>query len=197
MAHSRYRVEDGKTCIDVRLKTSRQLFDLRDPSPFRERDLEPAAAEHLLTTVQEIPRRRPIKIVLHFSEESDPPLAPEIIKTAIRSHFEYERVLVHAKLRENLRLGWRFALLGASVLFAFLSLARVAGQVVPEGTLREALREGLTISGWVALWRPAEVLIYGWWPLLAHRGWINRVLATEVEVRSTPASLHPVKPPAA
>lgn len=180
LAH--YRIEDGKACIDIQLRSSRQLFDLRDPAPFRERDLEPAAAEHLLNTVRELPRRHPLKIVLFLSEEPEPPLDPSIIQAAIRAHFTYERDVIHGKLRENLHLGQRFALLGVTVLASFLTLAGLTTKL-PEGTLRETLHEGLTISGWVALWRPAEVLIYGWWPLLGDRAWIDKILATDVEVR--------------
>jgi len=27
------------------------------------------------------------------------------------------------------------------------------------------LGEGLVIGGWVAMWRPIEILLYDWWPL--------------------------------
>jgi len=26
-------------------------------------------------------------------------------------------------------------------------------------------REGLTIIGWVAMWRPIEIFLYDWWPI--------------------------------
>ena len=26
-------------------------------------------------------------------------------------------------------------------------------------------KEGLTIAGWVAMWRPLEIYLYEWWPL--------------------------------
>ena len=32
---ARYRVEDGRGCIDIYLHTAQQLFDGRDPAPFR------------------------------------------------------------------------------------------------------------------------------------------------------------------
>ena len=37
---SRYRIEGDQICIDIRLRSARQLFDGRDPAPFRERDLD-------------------------------------------------------------------------------------------------------------------------------------------------------------
>jgi len=27
------------------------------------------------------------------------------------------------------------------------------------------LKEGFTIAGWVAMWRPMEVYLYDWWPI--------------------------------
>ena len=59
----------------------------------------------------------------------------------------------------------------------------------------DILREGLVITGWVAMWRPIEVLLYDWWPLIQTRKHIVRILAAQVEVRaaertSTPGRKH-------
>ena len=52
---TRYRVEEGRSCIDLKVRHSRQLFDTRDPAPFRERDLDADAVEYLLAAAEEIP----------------------------------------------------------------------------------------------------------------------------------------------
>jgi hypothetical protein len=74
---TRYRVEEGRSCIDLKVRHSRQLFDTRDPAPFHERDLDEDAVEYLLAAAQEIPRNRPLAIVVTISEEPEPGLAPE------------------------------------------------------------------------------------------------------------------------
>jgi hypothetical protein len=28
------------------------------------------------------------------------------------------------------------------------------------------LRENLLVGGWVAMWRPIEIFLYDWWPIL-------------------------------
>ena len=33
----------------------------------------------------------------------------------------------------------------------------------------EIARESLTIGGWVAMWRPMEIFLYSWWPILRER----------------------------
>jgi len=34
------------------------------------------------------------------------------------------------------------------------------------GTWAAIVRESLTIAGWVAMWRPMQIYLYDWWPLL-------------------------------
>src|SRR5687767_10788337 len=51
----RYRSENGRSCIDLKVRHSRQLFDNRDPAPFYERDLDDDAVTYLLDAAQEIP----------------------------------------------------------------------------------------------------------------------------------------------
>jgi hypothetical protein len=34
------------------------------------------------------------------------------------------------------------------------------------GTWAAVVRESLTIAGWVAMWRPMQIYLYDWWPLL-------------------------------
>jgi hypothetical protein len=179
---SRYRVEDGRSCIDLKVKQSRQLFDTRDPAPFRERDLDEDAVKYLLASAQEIPRRQPLKIVVAISEEPEPRLASDVIVEAVRGHFNYEREQIRRRLGEHVRRGRMFLTVGLTVLVVFLTLAGLTVSL-PTGPAREILREGLVITGWVAMWRPLEALIYDWWPLIDERRQIARLLEAPVSIR--------------
>lgn len=44
------------------------------------------------------------------------------------------------------------------------------------------LREGLTICGWVGLWKPIDIHLYRWWPLKAHSDLLSRLAGCPVEV---------------
>ena len=178
----RYRIEGGRTCIDIKVRQSAQLFDSRDPAPFRERDLDQAAVEYLLSAAEEIPRKQPLQIVVTLSEEPAPPLAPAAIVEAVHAHFAFEREQIDRRLREHVRRGQKFLGVGLAVLVVFLSLAELTVSL-PEWHVREILREGLVIAGWVALWRPLEVLLYDWWPLVDERQQIDRILQTPVLIR--------------
>jgi len=49
----RYKHAEGKRWIEVRIKSAQQLFDARDPAPFRERDLDDDFVEYILSSVSE------------------------------------------------------------------------------------------------------------------------------------------------
>ncbi len=179
---ARYRIEEGRSCIDLKVRHSRQLFDGRDPAPFRERDLDDDAVNYLMAAVQEIPRQQPLTIVVTISEEPKPRLAPDAIVEAVGGHFRYELEQNQRRIREHVRRGQTFLGVGLAVLVIFLTLAELTVSL-PAGHLREILREGLVITGWVAMWRPLEVLLYDWWPMVDERRLITRVLEALVLIR--------------
>lgn len=179
---SRYRLEDDRFCIDVQLKSSRQLFDGRDPAPFRERDLDEDAIEYVVGAVQEILPSTSVKLVFWISEEPEPRMSADVIVHAVHAHFEHERERIDRQLRQHVRRGHLFLLVGLSVLVIFLSLAELT-VMLPGAHVRQILREGLVIIGWVAMWRPLEVLLYDWWPLVQQRRFARRMIDVPVSVR--------------
>lgn len=181
----RYRVEDGRSCIDVQLKSSQQLFDGRDPAPFRERDLDEDAVEYIAGAVQEILPDPNVKLVFWISDEPQPRLPAEVIVHAVRGHFDHEQERIDRQLRQHVRRGHLYLLVGLSVLVVFLSLAELT-MMIPAVHVRQILREGLVIIGWVAMWRPLEVLLYDWWPLVQQRRLARRMVDVPVSVRYEP-----------
>lgn len=178
----RYRTEEGRACIDVHLESSRQLFDNRDPAPFRERDLDEHAVEYLVSAVQELPPKVEPAIILWIAEGHPPRIAAEHLVAAVRAHFAHEIERLDRQVRQHLRLGHLFLVVGLSALVVFLSLAELT-LTMAAGHLRQILREGLVITGWVAMWRPLEVLLYDWWPLVQQRKLARRMLEVPVTVR--------------
>ena len=179
---TRYRVEKGRWCIDLNVRHSRQLFDTRDPAPFHERDLDEDAVEYIVAAAQEIPRTQALAVMVTISEEPEPRVMPDLIADAVRHHFTYEGEQVERRFREHVRRGQMFLGVGLTVLVVFLTLAQLTLSL-PAGHVREILREGLVITGWVAMWRPLEVLLYDWWPLVDERRLVRRILAAPVSIR--------------
>jgi hypothetical protein len=46
----------------------------------------------------------------------------------------------------------------------------------------QVVEESLLIFGWVANWRPIEIFLYEWWPIVRRRNLYQRLSAAEVEL---------------
>jgi len=44
----------------------------------------------------------------------------------------------------------------------------------------------LSIAGWVAMWRPMELFLYGWWPIRGEARLYDRLAVMPVRIRSAP-----------
>ncbi|MEQ1574929.1 MAG: hypothetical protein ABL993_11860, partial [Vicinamibacterales bacterium] len=131
--HQRYRIEDGRSCIDIKVRHSGQLFDGRDPAPFRERDLDEDAVDYIMAAAKEIPRKQALTVVLTITEEPEPRLAADVIVEALRAHFSHARTQMERQLREHARRGQLFLGVGLVVLVVFLTLAGLTASL-PSGT---------------------------------------------------------------
>ncbi len=160
----------------------RQLFDWRDPAPFRDRDIDDDVVDYILGALEELSRAPRVKIVVWVGEAEVDDLPPDEIVKAFRDHFAWQRERIEHALRDHFRRAQFVLALGLVVLGTFLSLAELTSLLGP-GRGREVLREGLVIIAWVAMWRPLEALLYDWWPHVQKRRLRDRVLAADISVR--------------
>jgi hypothetical protein len=181
-ARPRYRFEDGVHWVDIKLANIEQLFDNRDPAPFRERDLDPDLVEYLVDAAEDLAGDGPFRIAFWFPTERN----AEEIAHAFRAHFEYELERVERRRRRRRRTGQVALVVGIVLLLALLFAAQLIRQVLPEGNAREAVREGLIIFSWVALWRPVDNLIYEWIPERRMRRLLTTLHDAPIEVRIAP-----------
>ncbi len=91
-------------------------------------------------------------------------------------------------MQASLKPGWRMMKEGRMALIigvAFLTLCELIAQSLPvnQATWHGMLREGLAIIGWVAMWRPLEIYLYRWWPVLRLERVYRNLSAVEVEVK--------------
>lgn len=175
----RYRTEQGEPCVDVRVGHVEQLFDHRDPAPFRGRDLDPGLVEYLFDAGEDLARHPSFRVVVWLET---PCARPEEIETAVHAHFQYVLDRNRRRHREQRRLG-RIALVLAAVLVAaLLSLAQLIAAAFP-GSLGIGLREGVVILCWVMLWRPIELLLYDGIPVRRERAIVSKLLAAPIDIR--------------
>jgi hypothetical protein len=149
--------------IRLRVRDLRQLFDTLDPAPFLERDLDGRMAEYVESSAVEIPAHLPLRLVVHLPGSLIEAGQQEMVQTAVHRHYQHQTDLVRRRFRLMLREGRRSLWIGLLVLAACMLIADMAS-ASGWRTVR-VLGEGLVIGGWVAMWRPIEILLYDWWPL--------------------------------
>jgi hypothetical protein len=168
--------------IEVFVGRIEQLFNSMDPSPFQERDLDDDAEEFILSWAQEFPRGDPVSLVIHVNQPPAQPDAQHLVENAVHHYFAYRSRLKRFELRHLLKEGRTSLLIGLT----FLATCMIVSQLLrrQEGTLPIVLREGLTIAGWVAMWRPMEIFLYAWWPLLRKGRLYQKLSRMHVDVRT-------------
>jgi hypothetical protein len=162
--------------IELNLRDLEQFFNTMDPSPFHEKDLDDNVEEFIVSWAKEYPLEESVRLVVHL--QNAPELgadSKEVIERAVHHYFAYKADLSRRELRQLFRAGRISLLIGLTFLALCLSAAEaLAAQGIP-GT--HILAESLKIAGWVAMWHPMEVYLYGWWPL-RRIGRIYRKLST-------------------
>ena len=149
--------------ISVKLKDLSQLFNSMDPSPFLEKDLDDDAEDFIVGWAREFPPDEPLKLRIHL--EHWPAANPEaMIQQAIHNHFAHRAELTNLEFRALMKQGRVSLAIGLSSLAICLAISK-ALVGAETGTWQSILREGLTIAGWVAMWRPMEIYLADWWPV--------------------------------
>ena len=167
--------------IEIRVGKLAQLFHDLDPYPFREKDLDKDAEEFIVSWARELPRDRPFKIVVHMPEEQLALPEAQDVRPAVKQFFAYRAQVMTLELKELFRIGRRSLAIGFTVLFlSVLAGQTIARKIEPP---RQSHRRELLIFAWVANWRPIEIFLYDWWPIVRRRDLYRRLGEAEVELR--------------
>ena len=121
---------------------------------------------------------------MHLDQPAGTPQAQEVLEQAIRAHFARRSEASRRRLRQLFRRGRISLAIGLVCLGASLLAGEaVAGRMEPQ-PLATVLRESLLIGGWVAMWRPLEIFLYEWWPILDKRRFHDRLSRMAVRIVS-------------
>lgn len=188
MAEDLPRAQSGaRGTVEIRLRNVAQLFNSMDPSPFHERDLDRAAEEFIVSWVRELPRGESLRLIVHLREWPAGPEPQQWIGAAVANYFRERARVVWADRQEELRRG-RFNLaMGAVFLLSCLLVAELLGNAEQRGILGNFLYDGLTIVGWVVLWRPLEVFLFDYWHLRSKERLYHRIAAAPLELKAESA----------
>jgi hypothetical protein len=172
----------GCALIEVHVAELKQIFNSLDPTPFRERDLDPRAEEFIAGWAREISPDQPLGLLIHVDKKDATAGQIAIVKEAVRDYFAARASATRQQLRLLFRRGRTSLVIGLLFLAGAIVSGNVAAEMLEGTNFAGIARESLLIGGWVAMWRPLEVFLYDWWPIRAEARLFDRLSAMIVRV---------------
>jgi len=169
--------------IEVHVAELKQLFNAIDPSPFRDKDLDPKAEEFIVGWAKDLPSDVPIGLVVDLDRPAGLPDEAAVLREAIHEFFNQRALAYRRRLRELFRVGRTSLVIGLVALAVAIALGDFLAGLMKGTRFGEIVRESLTIGGWVSMWRPLEVFLYDWWPIRNEVKLSERLAAMPVRIR--------------
>jgi hypothetical protein len=169
--------------IEVHIGELKQLFDAIDPSPFRDRDLDPKAEEFIVGWAKDLPRDASLALVVDLDREAGLSDEAAVLRDAIHEFFRHRAETYRRRLRELFRVGRTSLVIGLVALAGAIAFGDFLASLMKGNGLGQIARESLTIGGWVSMWRPLEVFLYDWWPIRNEARLSDRLAAMPVRIR--------------
>lgn len=175
-------IPTGAEVIDVHVAELTQIFNSLDPSPFHDKDLDDDADEFIVGWAKEFPRQKPLALRVHLDKPAVTPEMAGNLREAVHAFYARRSQLASQRLRDLFRIGRTALAIGIAFLAACLFAGDRVAKAWPASGVAGIVRESLLIGGWVAMWRPLEIFLYEWVPILRDRRLFERLRAMPVRI---------------
>lgn len=175
------RNENSSTII-LRLKDSKHMFVSSETPPFGVDGLPVSGMEYLFNQLSVQKSLSISKLRIQFPEPLSATFKFSEIDQQIKRFCCYKIDLIDNEKSELTREGLHALQSGGLFLAVSLLLAALVQRfdLFPD-LLQEFAIEGLLIVGWVGLWHPIEILIYGLWPYRKEKKIYEHIANMEIE----------------
>ncbi len=163
--------------IQVRVATVEGIFNPMDPTPLEERSLNPEVADWIEEWAEDFDKDHEITVEIYVA---DGRLAgrEHAIVNGLHNHFEYRAWQSSRELSKLLREGRISLLIGICAIAGFNLLSKAIR--ASTNPVVEVIHEGLSVLGWVSMWKPLEIFLYEWWPIRRERRACRRLAEANV-----------------
>lgn len=173
-----------KKIFEIKITVQRvtELITQLEDTRYRKRFLNPDIEEYIIERATRSHNRNKILLTIEF--QSGESVDFEQVTLAVKKNFGNRRHESQESLKETLRHGRRSLVVAFILVAIVLSTIEINKHIFPENGLTRTLSESLTILGWVALWRPAELLLYEWRPFKREMKLFSRLEQSEIQIKT-------------
>ena len=179
-----YNREGESYLIELNLGSVQQLFNSLDPAPFREKDLDAAAEDYIVSTAGDFSLQTPLKLVIHLPQQIAATEQAQGLPEAVHNYFAYRGMVMVHHLRQTLDVGRRALFIGLTFLVVCILAQQGITALGREGLMWRIIEEGFLITGWVAMWRPIDIFLYEWWPIRRRQELYGKLAEIPIELRA-------------
>ena len=108
--------------IEIHVAELKQLFNAIDPSPFREKDLDPRADEFIVSWARDLPTNATLALLVYLDRPVGMQEEVAILRDAIHEYFSQRGIASRRRLRQLFRLGRTNLFIGITCLAGSLLL---------------------------------------------------------------------------
>ncbi|HQZ11469.1 MAG TPA: hypothetical protein PK286_01170 [Devosia sp.] len=151
--------------ISVTIADRDELFTAPELDPFTDQLEILSGVERLLDQIEHL-RSRPDGGTAEIRMPADQitPTIEHEIRAALIAYCRTRIIQAQRDLRITRRHGVHSLWIGLPILALCMGLSTAVSTAFGTGGFGSLLSNGLVIAGWVAMWNPAEALLYDWWP---------------------------------
>jgi len=171
--------------IQVRVPSVDHIFNPMDPTPLPERSLNPEVADWIEEWAEDLDHDQPLLVEFHVGDGRLLDRTDAVV-AGLHHHFEYREWQAGRQLSKLMREGRISLAIGLSTLLVFNAASRLIGQT--SHPVVGTLHDGLTVIGWVAMWKPTEIFLFEWWPIRRERRACRRLAEAEVRFHVRPSA---------
>ncbi|MDH5580357.1 MAG: hypothetical protein OEY33_00480 [Bdellovibrionales bacterium] len=156
-----YPLEDGKHTIELNINRYEQLYDKKDPNPYRKRDLDEDVVEYITSSYFEVGEGKVGKLRIFHQDDLTVEDINEM-KDAIHEYFEYRTHITKVNIKYTLKTGYKSLSIG--LIFLVITILSSKYLNLQDKVINSFLKELLLLIGWVSMWKPINIFLYEWWP---------------------------------
>lgn len=164
--------------IDIGVKNADALFTSFDPSPFYEHTLNRTTSQYIANLAAGAGKHDRFLIRLTVEDWKDDDVSR--MREAVHVHFRHLADTTDQELKSTLRDGMISLAIGMSILAVCTALLIAVENRMERVGLARFFTDGLAVLGWVANWRPIQLLFYDWWPIRRDRDLYKRLALADV-----------------
>ncbi len=149
--------QEGYSIIEINIDKLDELFHSLDHSVIHKKDLDPNVDQYIFESVEELGTSKK-RIAFFCKNGCDELKNIDIAERGVRQYFNYRYDFYKGHLQSKMFQAVISLIIGTGFLFLYVFLSNLHTDNMTVGVIEE----GFLIIGWVALWKPIEILLYDW-----------------------------------